>query len=750
MSVDYNLHLREVFALAATIVVKTNDIIREVNDVTDLYYGVPAGTDPSGWKYYMNLAGEYHVTDEMMTVVSLDTLQEIEFTVENLERHTATRREYAYGTRYYKELLHRFPLQEFLIRGILNPVDKEKAIAAPDHSILYYDTNLVEGQEVTLIPELQRRIDWFYLRYDVPGYHRADAGYSKAMYGILISFIIQCILDIRLNNCKTQYAHSFDVKHYLKSNGRLDKYYDHMTNRQRMYFYRNLKYLHHHTGKQYIFDELMDRVLTDRSFPLAKYDIEMNSSEQLESEDLKPEIQFHRKSLNRFSAAFGKDIKPTIDVLEMEGPMATQNWDEVPEELSRIPKVMTASFDSVVPTKILESNVMDTGETEPNTLSEVLLNHWVYFAAVDWYGSVIRVDNPKGGDPLRLFAKDALVLWIWAMSQRTGIELTHIPEYVCQNVRRRVLPTREELRYLDPDYTMGDSFITETLEDNISLTEPFISVEAFKYACVDIHQRSLRHIESFSIRNGLRERGVAEMIARRPYMDILVSPYDGMSYDAWFAMTGIDVDQLTDLELETLATNIIQEATGINIDTAYTLREIHTAMIKLLSQLLSYSVQLVQQINSGNVMTMGLNHLRMDFDNFMVKDEFQIKLRPLSVIDYGAKHHDAILDKSVVPTLKVFNPQAKHYHDLDLGVNLGMWIPLGSVSGRYRLPMSIGMSMIEKPVVDMSIEPPVSSDLYQGGDHRPLSDLVVDPILNGFQPLTTSDIIQLNHSRYQP
>ena len=75
--------------------------------------------DPTTWKYYMNLAGEYHPLDEEMYVTSLDTREVILFSKENLIRHTATKEAYQMGSRDYLTLLKQYPLQEGLIRGIL-------------------------------------------------------------------------------------------------------------------------------------------------------------------------------------------------------------------------------------------------------------------------------------------------------------------------------------------------------------------------------------------------------------------------------------------------------------------------------------------------------------------------------------------------------------------------------------------------------------------------------------------------------
>lgn len=60
--------------------------------------------DMSTWKYYMNMVGQYHPSDTVMRVVSLDTRATIDFTSENLANHPRTRQAYIPGGVYYNTL----------------------------------------------------------------------------------------------------------------------------------------------------------------------------------------------------------------------------------------------------------------------------------------------------------------------------------------------------------------------------------------------------------------------------------------------------------------------------------------------------------------------------------------------------------------------------------------------------------------------------------------------------------------------
>ena len=97
-------------------------------------YEIPS--DKTKWKYYLNVSGEYHSSDSLMQVTSLDTREIIIFSKENLEIHVATADAYRYGSREYYSLVNKYPDKENLILGILNPCDINKAVDSEDGTIL--------------------------------------------------------------------------------------------------------------------------------------------------------------------------------------------------------------------------------------------------------------------------------------------------------------------------------------------------------------------------------------------------------------------------------------------------------------------------------------------------------------------------------------------------------------------------------------------------------------------------------------
>jgi hypothetical protein len=64
----YQIFIRQTIQLAETIVIKSAATVDALNKYVIDYFG-DAFVDklnPASWKYYLNLAGEYHPTDEAM------------------------------------------------------------------------------------------------------------------------------------------------------------------------------------------------------------------------------------------------------------------------------------------------------------------------------------------------------------------------------------------------------------------------------------------------------------------------------------------------------------------------------------------------------------------------------------------------------------------------------------------------------------------------------------------------------------
>jgi hypothetical protein len=656
---QYDIYLRKVLDLAHTLVIKSRASADAINTSLVEKGLEVSDNDPTTWKYYLNLAGRYHATDRLMQVTSLDTLQTIDFTRENLQDHRTTYREYAFGSRFYNELVNRFPEQEMLIRGILDPVDMATAIAAPDGRILHHEASLVEDNETNLIPQLSHWCEAFMVRWNVPAFTHTDSLYAASQLAVLFQQIPLKILNIRLANCHTPYAHSFHIREYLASNGRLDVYVDHLNKAQMLWLYRNIKYLHRNAGKHATFELLVENILTKRGLPLAEWSMRHNLRDQLA--EVYPDIEFARRQLNLGAHSAGSDTATVTELLNKEQPAAKGNPRVQPEAEQVITRTMENSISNRLSTKVLESSVLDMTDATVYTRSDCLLNHWLYLAAADQYKAVVVVENPKTGDTLTLTARDAFVVFIYAYNKARGLTLPNIPMFDAQFVRRQPTPSKAKLQSLVEARLVSDEIINAAL-DALTPLKSYISTIAFYEAMLQVHATQLFHRALYVTQEHMHARAQVEVLVSHLYADIPCDIDAGQSYATWFAERGLDIPTFTTLEADLLATSLLSAATGADLKATQSLKEMQAAMLRLMAQLSSYSVQYLQSINSDPIRVVEWPAIRVGDEHVKGGDYVPVDMLDVRVQQLYASIRERLranLDE-IAPETTTFTSVAHH------------------------------------------------------------------------------------------
>ncbi len=421
----FTLYLNSCVALAQTIVVKSQESEQGLNQYVIDNFGASAvdETDPTTWKYYLNLSGQYHATDTTMYVISLDTMQTIEFSTANLFVHTATAAAYVFGSNYYRALVDQYPSQVMLILGILYPVDITTAIAANDGQILGYPSVYVEPNEYTLIQKLQDWIYGFKSRWINPQYGISDELYFTVQLSNMYQGILQNLIGFREEACGTSEMHSFHQQQYLASHQGLDQYMDQLSLPQIIWLCRNINYIQRNVGMRSTFETLIANILTVRDVPLAAYTMRHDTTNMpLQSY---PTVFFESDPLN-----FGENLVAstswTLDtMLDNEQPLATMNTEIQTDSTPEIQTLMENSLSNTLQTKVLNSAMVDESDSSPYTLENILMNHWLLFSSMDWYTAFLVVDNPQTGEPIiPMNAKDAFTFMWFCYSMSIGVDLT--------------------------------------------------------------------------------------------------------------------------------------------------------------------------------------------------------------------------------------------------------------------------------------------------------------------------------------
>jgi hypothetical protein len=653
----YQIYIGKVLQLAATIVIKSTDFAQAINaglQAQAMAAGLSADsavdlTDPTTWKYYMNLAGAYHPTDTPMQVVSMDTLETIDFTVANLAIHRATNRAYQYGTRQYNELLSLYPQQEMLIRGILYPVDLATAIAADDYTILGgYPAGLVEANEYTLIERLQTWINGTMLRWYNRAYTVSDNLYCAAHWGKVYLFLVPAILNLRLEKCKTNEAHSFHVRQYLASHGGLDAFFEQLTTAQSLALYRNIAYLERHPGQQASFTYLVRKLLTERNLPLAEYDMKHDTSqmdgfdpvlsgtEGNRGSDIQPTIFFERTPLNLGFSFDTANIATLDQLLTKEQPTARDNAEFQTDVEPAIRSQMAYSLGNKLKTKALESAMVDYTDASPYTLTSTLLNHWLWLAHSGYYTAVVNVANPVTGERIALPALDAYAFMWYAFCQTIGLVLDEIPPVLATHVQRIPTPSPSDLMSVVDTSMVGIDRAKWLLSYQPVITN-MISTDAFYAMCQQIWRAENIQANIVALEEHQVKRAYVDNMMNRIYADVLVPlSTPGDNYKAWFAARNIDLTGWSKDDFGLVYTSLVATATGQDLTTNNSVAALQKAMIGIMQQLSSYSVQYLAYINSGAIVPLDWPMVRLGDINAKILGEYEIPNLNVRLLDFGS------------------------------------------------------------------------------------------------------------------
>lgn len=609
----YQIYIDSIIDLASSIVIKCDEAAKSLNQWVLTYTNASFDElNPRTWKYYKNICGEYFETDEKMYITSLDSLEKIEFSKETLGYHRATKKAYAFGTTYYKELVERYPNQEQLIHGILYPANIEEAIIAADGQILAYPANLIETNEPSLIPKLQEWINGFYRRWNNIQYQNTDNLYVASMLGVLYSQMPGAIENIRLSACFTHEVHSYHVHQYLASHSKLDKYMPYLTRSQAMYFYHNLTYIENNSGREEIFDELLKRTFTERQLPMGHFSL-LHSTELMPEESLTPTIVFEKTPLNTAGNIDNKNQFTLKEVLDIEDILLRNNIRYRDDEQIKIAETATYTLNPNVPTKILQSTVIDYTDSERFQLADILLQHWLWFSYKDLYRAFISFVIPANGVRLSLTPLDAFVFYAYAFCRGLGITLDTLPTVVCKRVQRLPTPPISSLRAVCETKHVPDAWLTE-VRAMIPTAFEMISVEAFHRHCTELFKISNEQFSMTAVEERMTPRAQKEAAICRLWGDeqFTLGDYPNQNYADWFASRSIVVRDLTEIQLAEISKVILSEATGATLNTNITLKDIQRAMRDLLLDLSSYSIQAALSINTSPVLHAGFVSVRPD------------------------------------------------------------------------------------------------------------------------------------------
>lgn len=668
----YDIYQQSVFDLVTTMVIKSSAIADAFNKTLVLNGWNVSPWDKTTWRYYMNLAGEYHEYDMalidrdyprdasdplkgmmVIKVASPSGPVDAAFTRALVESDAVIANEYRYGSPFYNALVAKYPNNVDLIHGILNPVDKSFAIDAQEGEILYAggyfktvvrdpvdDTierrmfvsrllpgrkppNYIEENEDNLLPRLEQFIQNYFIRWGNSDYPQTNDLFTASQFAILYMNLPGQILNIRLDNCMTPYVHSYHVREYLESNGKLIQYVDRIPKPQLLWLYRNLRWLEKNVGKASTFELLIEKLIKPLNMPLLAYDIKHNLANQdaVSPANDYPEVTMTRKSVSGTGLQLG-DVNRTVSrVLADAAPMARDNaWnaDKISEKL--VETMQTRSRSSVLPTKVLESSVTDESMSIVYPVAHTLFDIWAWMASQDAYVASVYVTHPITGERSLLSPKQCLIIYSYLITRDREDPPSVIPPIFAFNVPKPTAsstvgvplkPTLTEFRT-----TAGDLLPADVVTDLYGVFPELAAVgtvEAFYNQAIRVHEEIMRRYRIYTRLEDFTQRSFADVLTETLYFRAeCKSVPDGTLYTTWMEENGVDVTGFTPAQREAMATDIIAAVTGLGKETENKkLREMQQAIIAAMRYLSSYAIQYLTEITGARSYPGGWGPLRL-------------------------------------------------------------------------------------------------------------------------------------------
>lgn len=599
---QYSIYIQNTFRLVETMLIKFEDAAFAMNEAVRLKYGVDAVDpgDKTSWKYYQNISGIYHFSDEEIRITSLDTLENIRFDKATLAQHPNTLKAYQYETRYYRSLLNQYPGRELLILGILYNEDKASlltdVIAAKEGTIISFQRNLVEDNEFSLMTNIQNWIYDYLDRWVVRPFALSDDLYVATWMGQLYMQLVCLVINLRLRACKTNEVHSYHLRSYLASNSGLDVYLNYFTKEQALFFYRNILYIESYSGRQDTFEWLVENLFTKRSLPVVQFDSKHRQSNMLPKENNfftlthTPELVLERNFVNRVNISevlVPQEFNGFIDKLNQLTP-GNKSYHEI--SVNDMKDLLTYSPSSTIKTKFIESTVTDFKEFYTVSIEDIATNQWICDVMEGRFTGNTAISMIKNNRSLVLSPKDTLTFLMYlfnkSINKPTDVPIGRIVSDFCINDEftepyRVKYASEKEYRdiviSLKPENTACPNttvFYTKVkaIFDSFNKIQYYMDFQEDEVACLELHQLRIA------------------MYCKKNFQ------VSTETYDDWIVAKGIDLTEYTRQDTFDQFVDVLTSVTGLKENQSFSIKAIQAAMISAMQHLSSYSISFISDV----------------------------------------------------------------------------------------------------------------------------------------------------------
>ncbi len=627
----FETYRQETLELARTLTIKFDIQNTLVNArLTDLGQEI-SETDKKTWKYYLNLNGQYHRNDRMMTVMSSDTQEEITFDKETLESHPRTRLEYAKGGIYYNQLLERYPTQVILINGITDPVDMDFAINAPDFTILRHDASKLAPNETRVISDLQKWIYRFASRYFIRDFYISDPLYPAAFFASLKFWSLAELFNIRLSYARTDKAPQFHVWNYLASNFKMDKYRGILDHQQVMWLYRNLTDIRKHAGRRDRFEDMRDYLLAPAGVKMEALEFIQRTEGMEETGKPTPSftfVDYDKKEIDYSSGSF-YGVRGAYELTEELG---VSNLAEQEDDISDADYHTRAIAQARLPTGLVRAYEANTTAAQNYDLNIVKVQYWAYLSSFNIFNPKISIQLPND-IPIEMTLRDAFVLFIFALDKAHGRKKKYVPEVELKGIVPLAYPTAAQLRKLAPYNYISDKEIDDILNDKIEIMRVKTRIDFNKMVnrIVDRWTKQELWWEAKPTSDGM---SIAQDVCMGTWGKVTCKfTKSGTLFTDWLAQRRINDASINEYEWHNIAREILTKAIDAPITDA-DMSTVQHAVINIIDRLSSYNVAIIRSGSGAKYRNLEIPNFKLDrvSANIVSKYEVAAGLNTLDIL----------------------------------------------------------------------------------------------------------------------
>ena len=663
-SADYALYERSTIDLARTVTIGHKMIAESINDqlVKD---GYTVSEDLTQWKYYMNLAGEYHQSDrDYIATINSDGNSSIQIQLGGLSGQyyvDLTKEllhdvnsdptiavEYRYGSRGFDSLVDRYPRAIDLISGILYPVDKVVAINAEAGSILqiagyvreedlnYPDRfhfkksslhtasgfNMLDDREISIIYELDIWIKKILSRWLVNDYIFFNEYYLITLLAMIHTLLPAKIMLLRIQKTGTYEACSYHVHERLDSIGYIGKYMDQLPEEVYMYLYRNYDRLDKSRGRADILDELIANVLEPMSIPADQYSTRL---ENTKFDNLLPYPKFTSSRMTKAGKGNGVKYLGIEATLGLQLSVAEDNPRDILGDVQNSYADLPRQSSPVQLSKMIDSEWKIYGQDAVITVEDFLISNWTYYSSSNRIGGFVFVEDPINGDTIPLNNEAALYLAFYCYCRGLhGVTPATIPSFTSQIVSKssgytppghRPMPTVLEMYHRHPknfDYAFIEQF-----KGQIEPTGYYPSAKSFYEGLYEQYNELSRRYRVWCTQYTAEDRAFLKRLNSELFWGgVRVEPTKfNDSYVDFILGLGINLIDLDQAAYRNMFFDIVRRATGNSDTSDDQYRRIHDSAMSVMRHFMSYPVQFTHRTIVGDVEVRNIPVVRMTADD---------------------------------------------------------------------------------------------------------------------------------------